>query len=165
MTSPAPTLSSLARDLANGRTRSTKLVEDCLERIRDSGGEGSRTFIEVDAEGALGTAFKMDALRSSGNHPTPYAGIPISIKDLFDVEGQVTRGGSRVLNTATPARKDAIAVGRLRQAGFVVIGRTNMTEFAFSGLGMNPHYGTPLNPWDRKLAVSPGDHRRARQSP
>lgn len=156
MTSRLPTLLALANDLASGRTTATRLVEDCLERIRDDNGEGSRTFIHVDVEGALAAAAKMDTLRNAGTHPSPYAGIPISTKDLFDIEGQVTRAGSRVLDKTAPAGRDAPPVSRLRQAGFISIGRTNMTEFAFSGLGMNPHYGTPLNPWDRATGRIPG---------
>ncbi|MGO4813332.1 amidase, partial [Cupriavidus sp. 2MCAB6] len=78
---------------------------------------------------------------------SPLAGLPISIKDLFDVQGQVTRAGSKALAGA-PASADAPVVARLRAAGAVLIGRTNMSEFAFSGLGLNPHYGTPRTPFD-----------------
>ena len=98
----------------------------------------------------------IDALRASGGAPSPLAGIPISIKDLFDVEGQVTRAGSKVLDGAAPAEEDATVVARLRQAGLIPFGRTNMTEFAYSGLGLNPHYGTPLAPYDRSTGRAPG---------
>jgi aspartyl-tRNA(Asn)/glutamyl-tRNA(Gln) amidotransferase subunit A len=98
----------------------------------------------------------MDLLRSSAAAPSPYAGIPISIKDLFDITGQVTRAGSTVLANQPAATQDATSVARLRRAGFVLIGRTNMSEFAFSGLGMNPHYGTPRNPWERSQRRIPG---------
>ena len=83
-------------------------------------------------------------------------GIPISVKDLFDVRGQVTRAGSRVLAERARAERDATAVARLRRAGLVLIGRTTMTEFAYSGLGLNPHYGTPANPWERERRRIPG---------
>jgi aspartyl-tRNA(Asn)/glutamyl-tRNA(Gln) amidotransferase subunit A len=146
---PKPTLADLAADLATGRTTSRVLVEACLERIEDPTGEGRRTFLNVDKGAVLAQADAMDLLRSSGAAPSPYAGIPVSIKDLFDIKGQVTRAGSTVLGDRPAAREDAISVARLRRAGFVVIGRTNMSEFAFSGLGMNPHYGTPRNPWER----------------
>ena len=86
----------------------------------------------------------------------PLAGIPISIKDLFDVAGEVTLSGSIVRKKSDVARSDAYIVSMLRAAGAIIIGRTNMTEFAFSGLGINPHYGTPLNPWDRKIGRIPG---------
>jgi aspartyl-tRNA(Asn)/glutamyl-tRNA(Gln) amidotransferase subunit A len=146
---PKPTLAELAADLASGRTSSRTLVEECLERIEDPTGEGRRTFLHVDKGAVLAQADAMDLLRSSGAAPSPYAGIPVSIKDLFDIKGQVTRAGSTVLADRPAATEDATSVARLRRAGFVVIGRTNMSEFAFSGLGMNPHYGTPRNPWDR----------------
>jgi aspartyl-tRNA(Asn)/glutamyl-tRNA(Gln) amidotransferase subunit A len=79
---------------------------------------------------------------------SPLAGLPVSIKDLFDVRGQVTSAGSKALSHNAPAVSDADAVARLRAAGAVLIGRTNMSEFAFSGLGTNPHYGTPRMPGD-----------------
>jgi aspartyl-tRNA(Asn)/glutamyl-tRNA(Gln) amidotransferase subunit A len=149
------TIAELAAELAEGRTTSEELVEDCLARIADPDGEGERTFLLVDAEAARKAARAMDALRNAGAEPSPYAGIPVSIKDLFDVRGQVTRAGSRVLD-GPPAERDAAAVGRWRLAGLIPIGRTNMTEFAFSGLGINSHHGTPANPWDREAKRIPG---------
>ncbi|HEX7889828.1 MAG TPA: amidase [Ramlibacter sp.] len=86
----------------------------------------------------------------------PLAGLPVSIKDLFDLEGEVTRAGSVVLDRAAPARADALSVARLRAAGGVVVGRTNMSEFAFSGVGVNPHRGTPVNPSDPATPRIPG---------
>jgi aspartyl-tRNA(Asn)/glutamyl-tRNA(Gln) amidotransferase subunit A len=151
-----PTLATLAADLAHGECTSRALVEACLARIEDPRGEGKRTFLQVDRDAALAQADAMDALRACGASPSPYAGIPISIKDLFDIAGQVTRAGSVALAERAPALADALCVARLRQAGFVLIGRTNMTEFAFSGLGLNPHYGTPLNPWNRTARHIPG---------
>lgn len=146
---PSPTLASLARDLAEGATTSRKLVEDCLARIQDPTGEGARTFVSVAAEQALKAADAMDLLRQAGAAPSPFAGIPLAIKDLFDVRGEVTTAGSKILATQPPAQSDAVAVARLRAAGFIFIGRSNMTEFAYSGLGMNPHYGTPRSPYER----------------
>jgi aspartyl-tRNA(Asn)/glutamyl-tRNA(Gln) amidotransferase subunit A len=151
-----PTLGDLAHSLAAGRTTARALVEDCLARIEDTSGEGARAYISVSGERARAAADAMDRLRSARAEPSPYAGIPISIKDLFDVAGEVTCAGSRVLAGAPPARADAPAVARLRRAGFILIGRANMTEFAYSGLGLNPHYGTPLNPWDRTSRRAPG---------
>ena len=151
-----PTLADLAADLATGRTSSRSLTRACLERIEDPRGEGRKAFLHVDKSAVLAQAEAMDLLRSSGAAPSPYAGIPISIKDLFDIAGQVTRAGSTVLADRPAATQDASCVARLRAAGFVLIGRTNMTEFAFSGLGLNPHYGTPLNPWDRAEGRIPG---------
>jgi aspartyl-tRNA(Asn)/glutamyl-tRNA(Gln) amidotransferase subunit A len=151
-----PTLATLAADLAAGRTTARKLVEECLARIADPDGEGRRTFIHVDKDAALSAADAMDHLRKANAAPSPYAGIPVSIKDLFDIKGQVTRAGSRALEDSAPAEADAPVVSRLRRAGFVVIGRTNMTEFAYSGIGINPHYGTPKSAFNRKVGHVPG---------
>jgi aspartyl-tRNA(Asn)/glutamyl-tRNA(Gln) amidotransferase subunit A len=153
---PNPTLAALADDLAAGRTTARKLVEECIARIADPAGEGQRTFIHVDKDAALEAADAMDRLRKAHAAPTRFAGIPVSIKDLFDIRGQVTRAGSRVLDDSAPAEKDATVVERLRRAGFVVIGRTNMTEFAYSGIGINPHYGTPKSAWQRSVGHVPG---------
>jgi aspartyl-tRNA(Asn)/glutamyl-tRNA(Gln) amidotransferase subunit A len=112
--------------------------------------------MHVDAEAAIEAAEAMDRLREVKAEPSPYAGIPVSIKDLFDIKGQVTRAGSRALEDSAPADADAPVVARLRRAGFVVIGRTNMTEFAYSGIGINPHYGTPKGAWQRGVGHVPG---------
>jgi aspartyl-tRNA(Asn)/glutamyl-tRNA(Gln) amidotransferase subunit A len=151
-----PTLAKLADDLESGRTTSRKLVEACIARIADPAGEGQRTFIHVDKDAALATADAMDGLRKVKAAPSRYAGIPISIKDLFDIRGQTTRAGSRALDDSDPAEHDAATVERLRKAGFVLIGRTNMTEFAYSGIGINPHYGTPKGAWNRAEGHVPG---------
>src|ERR1700731_412838 len=157
MTMPnTPTLMALAADLEKGRTNARKLVDECLARIADKSGEGARAFIHVDVEAAIEAAKAMDRLREVKAAPSRYAGIPISIKDLFDIKGQVTRAGSRALEDSAPAEADAPVVARLRRAGFIVIGRTNMTEFAFSGIGINPHYGTPKSTWQRHVGHVPG---------
>jgi aspartyl-tRNA(Asn)/glutamyl-tRNA(Gln) amidotransferase subunit A len=151
-----PTLATLAENLESGRTSARKLVEECLARIADPSGEGARSFIHVDREAAIEAAEAMDRLRKARAAPSPYAGIPVSIKDLFDIKGQVTRAGSRALEDSAPAEADAPVVARLRRAGFIVIGRTNMTEFAYSGIGINPHYGTPKSAWRRDVGHVPG---------
>ncbi len=151
-----PTLATLAADLDAGRTTARKLVEECLARIADPAGEGARTFIHVDKDAALAAADAMDHLRKARAAPSPYAGIPMSIKDLYDIRGQVTRAGSRALEDSAPAEADAPVVARLRRAGFIVIGRTNMTEFAYSGIGINPHFGTPKSTWNRSVGHVPG---------
>ncbi len=151
-----PTLATLADDLDSGRTSARKLVDECLARIADTSGEGMRAFIHVDAEAAIEAAEAMDRLREVKAAPSPFAGIPVSIKDLFDIKGQVTRAGSRALDDSAPAEADAPVVARLRRAGFIVIGRTNMTEFAYSGIGINPHFGTPKGAWQRSVGHVPG---------
>lgn len=141
------------------------LVEECLAAARDPRGEGSRVYTELLADAALRAADDADErLRASrGREPRsvdgaarPLEGVPISIKDLFDLQGTVTRAASLALPETAPAAADAPAVARLRAAGAIFIGRTNMTEFAYSGLGLNPHFGTPRNPYDRAAGRIPG---------
>jgi len=150
------------RSLAQVKTDLTRagksrgLVEECLARIADQSGEGRRVFLKVSGEEALAAADFHDRVRARGAAASPFAGIPVSIKDLFDVAGDVTTAGSIALKNGKAATRDAPAVARLRAAGFIPIGRTNMTEFAFSGLGINPHYGTPLNAHDRGAGRIPG---------
>ena len=146
---PPPTLDTLARDLAQGRVTSTQLTAAALARIGDAAGEGARAFIRTDPERALAAARASDALRAAGVARSPLEGIPVSVKDLFDLAGQVTLAGSVALKGAPPAARNAPVVDRLLAAGAVIVGGTNMSEFAFSGLGINPHHGTPRNPWGR----------------
>src|ERR1019366_3703408 len=153
---PMDTLLALAAKLAAGTATSRDLIEECLARAHDANGEGARVFTAIAAEKARGAAEAMDRLRKAGAAPSEFAGIPISVKDLFDVAGEVTTAGSRVLASNPPAQTDAVAVARLRAAGFVIVGRTNMTEFAYSGLGMNAHFGTPRHPYDRSTGRIPG---------
>src|SRR5687768_4207305 len=148
------TVAQLAADLAAGRTTSRRLTEQALERIADPAGEGARAFMKVYAESALAEADFSDRLRKGGVRRSPVDGLPVSLKDLFDVAGDVTRAGSKVLSRK--AETDAPAVARLRAAGAVFVGRTNMVEFAFGTTGINPHYGTPKNPWDRATGRIPG---------
>ncbi len=150
------TMAAAAADLAAGRTSARQLVEEALGRIAEPGGEGGRAFIRVHAESARLMADAMDALRRAGRAPGPYAGIPVAIKDLCDIEGEPTPAGSTVLADAPPAAGHAPVLQRMLGAGLVPVGRTNMTEFAFSGLGINPHYGTPASPWDRASRRIPG---------
>ncbi len=114
-----------------------------MTRIADPKGEGSRAFVKVWKDQALAAAEASDALRKAGLVPSALAGIPVSIKNLCDVAGETTLSGSKALDDAKPATADAPVVARLRAAGAVIVGSTNMSEFAFSGVGFNPHYGTP----------------------
>src|SRR5215468_7888401 len=161
-----PTIQQLAQDLATGRTTSRRLTEQALARIEDPKGEGARAFVKVWRDQALAAADASDVQRKAGLVPSPLAGLPVSIKNLCNVAGETTLAGSTALDDAPPARHDAPVVARLRAAGAVIVGSTNMSEFAFSGVGANPHYGTPGNPADRKrvpggsssgAAVSVGD--------
>ena len=145
-----PTIQQLAAELAAGRTTSRKLTEEALARIEDPKSEGKRAFIKVWRVQALAAADASDALRKAGIVASPLAGLPVSIKNLCDVAGETTLAGSKALDDAPPAKQDAPVVARLRASGAVIVGSTNMSEFAFSGVGFNPHYGTPGNPADRK---------------
>lgn len=142
-----PTLNEYLRAMESGRASATSLLEECLRNIADHD-DGSVHTAVFEAT-ARATADACDRLRGAGVPQGRLAGLPIAIKVLFDVQGAVTHAGSRVLADAAPATADAAAVARLRRAGAVLTGHTNMTEFAYSGLGLNPHYGTPANPHDR----------------
>ena len=125
-------------------------LEQALSRIADPNGEGARACLTVYADTARAAADAADARAKAGTSLGPLDGAIVSIKDLFDVRGEVTRAGSRVLaEEGKPAAADAPAVTRLRAAGAVIVAKTNMSEFAFSGVGANPHFGTPGNPFDR----------------
>jgi aspartyl-tRNA(Asn)/glutamyl-tRNA(Gln) amidotransferase subunit A len=124
-------------------------LEEALARITDPKGEGSRACLTVYSEAARAAADAADARARAGITLGPLDGAIVSIKDLFDVAGEPTRAGSKVLAAATPAAADAPVVRRLRAAGSIIVAKTNMTEFAFSILGINPHYGTPGNAADR----------------
>ena len=150
------TLSDLSAALAAGRTTAQALAEDAVERARDPAGEGARVFTAHAGDKAIAAARASDALRAAGAARSPLEGLPISVKDLFDIAGETTRAGSIVLTGAPPAARHATIVARLLAAGAVLVGRTNMTEFAYSGLGLNPHYGTPKNPYDRATGRIPG---------
>ena len=150
------TIDDHVQALETGASTARAIVETCLARIADPRGEGVRAFIKVHAEPARAMADAMDTLRRAGRAPSAYAGIPFSVKDLFDIAGEPTPAGSRALADAPPATAHAPAVRRMLAQGFIPLGRTNMTEFAFSGLGINPHFGTPLGPWDRATGRIPG---------
>jgi aspartyl-tRNA(Asn)/glutamyl-tRNA(Gln) amidotransferase subunit A len=139
------------RVLAQTRARSSRdRLEEALARIADPGGEGKRACLTVYTEAARDAADAADARARAGISLGPLDGTIVSIKDLFDVAGEPTRAGSKILIDAPPAKEDATVVRRLRAAGAVMVAKTNMSEFAFSILGMNPHHGTPGNPADRR---------------
>ncbi|MCE9524172.1 MAG: amidase [Alphaproteobacteria bacterium] len=138
------TIASLAADLSTGKTTSRALVEAALESIA----RGGSAFTFVAAERARAEADASAAARARNVVASPLAGIPISVKDLFDVAGETTTAGSIILREAAPASADAPTIARLRKAGAVIVGRTHMSEFAFTGLGLNPHYPVCANPRD-----------------
>lgn len=122
-------------------------LETILVRLAARAGE-ERVFVKLYAQAARAAADASDARKRAGVTLGPLDGTIVSIKDLFDVAGETTTAGSLMLKTATPALRDATIIGRLRQAGAVIVGKTNMTEFAFTAIGDNQHYGTPGNAAD-----------------
>jgi len=113
-------------------------------------------FLELTEDRALSEAKASAERLRQGRSLGVLDGIPIAWKDLFDIEGIPTTAGSTVLSDAPAAKSDAAIVTALKQAGMIAVGRTNMSEFAFSGLGINPHYGTPHNPHGKDQPRIPG---------
>ena len=149
-------VTDLGRKLRASKITSTALVDEAFERLDATGPEAGKIFLKTYRDEARSMAGWLDDGRARGISLPPLAGIPVAIKDLFDVTGEVTRAGSQVLDANPPAVEDAAIVRRLRRAGMVVPGKTNMTEFAYSGLGVNAHFGTPLNPHDTDTDRVPG---------
>lgn len=138
------TAAALGRSVAAGELDPRELIEEVLGSIAACADEA--VFVRLTPERARREAEAAALRQQAGRLAGPLDGVPIAWKDLFDIEGMPTTAGSRVLASAAPADVDAPVVARLAAAGMVSVGRTNMTEFAFSGLGLNPHYGTPRNP-------------------
>ncbi len=132
------------------KTSARERLDLALAKIDDAKGEGARACLTVYRAQAIAAAAAADARARAGISLGPLDGAIVSIKDLFDVAGEITRAGSKVLaDEGKIAERDAPVVQRLRAAGAVIVAKTNMSEFAFSGVGINPHYGTPGNPVDR----------------
>jgi Asp-tRNA(Asn)/Glu-tRNA(Gln) amidotransferase A subunit family amidase len=144
---PSPDLHSTRERLRQGQT--TVADELGAARAAAEAPTHQHVFLKTRFDAALAEAKRVPAT-------APLAGLPVSIKDLFDFAGEVTTAGATALADAQPAPTDALSVARLRAAGGVVVGRTNMSEFAFSGVGVNPHYGTPANPCDPATPRVPG---------
>ena len=149
-----PTASQLAQDLRNGTRDPVDLVDEVFDRIARHGDEA--LFIRKTRDRAMAEARASRERLRAGNPASPLDGVPLAWKDLFDLKGTVTTAGSDVLRTAPPATADAALVTAAMRAGMVSVGTVNMTEFAYSGIGLNPHHGTPRNPRDAKVHRSPG---------
>jgi aspartyl-tRNA(Asn)/glutamyl-tRNA(Gln) amidotransferase subunit A len=143
---------TLATQLMNQDISCEQLIKDRLEIAKQCSG----VFVSIDEQDLLESAIEIDKQRSSGNLPS-LAGVPITLKDLFDVKGQKTLAASKVLaDKASSAAADAEVVAPLREAGMLFLGRTNMSEFAFSGMGLNPHYPPLYSVWDETNQRLPG---------
>lgn len=141
-------LSDTRNRIRGGQHSAADAMQACLDVARSSACDN--VFLRTMFEQARGVA------EDPAQHDKPLAGLAVTVKDLFDIEGQVTAAGSRTRANDAPALRDCPAVARLRSAGGAIMARTNMTEFAFSGVGVNPHFGTPANAASRAEALIPG---------
>jgi len=137
------------RAFLSGEERSLDVTEACIERILDPQGRANEYYQGLGRQGACCCKCPGRVDAGLGYASSPIVGVPISIKDMLDVKGETTLAGSKALDDAAPAAEDSPVVRRLKAAGAVLVGRTNMAQFAFSIVGLNPHFGTPGNPWDR----------------
>ncbi len=148
-----PDLIAARADITDGRAFAMQAIEASIGAAH---GEANRfTYVRLDVGLARAAAVQVDALHAAGAPLAPLAGLAVSVKDLFDVHGEVTTAGSTVLAGRPAAAFDCPAVARLRRAGAALLGRTNLSEFAFSGVGINPHHGTPANPATARLDPTP----------
>ncbi|RRZ90318.1 amidase [Erwinia sp. 198] len=150
------TLWQASQQLRAGNVQPETFTHAALAALRDPEKEGVRVFITRYEASATQQANEAGARWQARQSRSPIDGLPISIKDLFDVKGEATTAGSRLLSDAPVATANASVVDKLSRAGAAIVGKTNMTEFAFSGLGINPHYDTPANPWRREEKRIPG---------
>ena len=132
--------------------------QDAVEQALDGACQAAarHVFTTLYPETARLESRVADERYAHGLPSMPLSGVLVTIKDLYDVRGEVTRAGSLVFSDQTAAIADAVVVERLRRAGAVILGKTNMTELAFSGIGINPHYGTPISPFDPRVQRVPG---------
>lgn len=148
------TIARLRARVARGETTHERIVTEALEAAASSAAR--HVFTRLHPDVALAAARHADVQQALGIPLPPLVGLPVSVKDLFDVAGEITRAGSVVCDDDPPAAADAPVVARLRASGAALVGRTNMTAFAFSAVGINPHLGTPRNPCDPDVARIPG---------
>jgi aspartyl-tRNA(Asn)/glutamyl-tRNA(Gln) amidotransferase subunit A len=138
--------------LSKGEISSVELTKAHLDRIAEVDGQ-VKAFLHVDAEGALAQAKRVDARRKSGEKLSPIAGVPLALKDVLAQRGVPTTAGSKILENWKPPY-DSTVVSKLKDAGVVIMGKTNMDEFAMGSSTENSGYGPTFNPWD--LARTPG---------
>ena len=136
-------IAALAEGLRRGEITSEGLVAAAVREIQKHHAHGGVAYVSVDIEQSLQRARESDRMRTAGYALSDIAGLPIAVTDAFDVEGQITRAASRARDDVLPAASDALVIARLKNAGAVLLGRTNMSEFALSCLGTNAHFGTP----------------------
>lgn len=144
----------LARAIASRELRSEQLIEVCLERIARHDAK-LHAFIAVYADDARAAAAAADRAIDAGHSVGPLHGVPVALKDLIDIEGRITTGGSKFWAQRVSPLTATLAM-RLFAAGMIVIGKTHTVEFAMGGWGTNQHMGTPWNPWDSRQHRAPG---------
>jgi aspartyl-tRNA(Asn)/glutamyl-tRNA(Gln) amidotransferase subunit A len=144
----------LAADLGAGKLSSRKLTEACLARIEKHDGK-LHAFVAVYADEALRAARAADEAIAAGHRVGPFHGIPVAVKDIVDMEGRITTGGSKVWEKRVSPHT-ATLLKKLVGAGMIVLGKTHSVEFAMGSFGTNTHMGTPWNPWDMKEKRGPG---------
>lgn len=148
------TATGLAHMLGNGEISAVELLSEYLGRIENH--DDQSVFIKVTSARAFKEAKASDERRQYGSTQSPWDGIPIAWKDLFDTKGDPTSAGSKVYMNANPAKQDAVVVEACSRLGLICLGKTNLSEFAYSGLGLNPHFGTPINPHSDTEPRAPG---------
>jgi aspartyl-tRNA(Asn)/glutamyl-tRNA(Gln) amidotransferase subunit A len=146
------TAAEMADSLAKGETTSVELTQAHLDRVKAVDGQ-VKAFLHVDSEGALAQAKEVDARRAKGEKLSPIAGIPLALKDVLAQKGVPTTAGSKILQGWLPPY-DSTVVSKLKSAGVVIMGKTNMDEFAMGSSTENSGYGPTFNPWD--LTRTPG---------
>ena len=146
------TAAQMAEALAKGETTSVELTQAHLDRVGEVDGQ-VKAFLHVDTEGALAQAKDVDARRAKGEKLSPIAGIPLALKDVLAQKGVPTTAGSKILQGWRPPY-DSTVVSKLKDAGVVIMGKTNMDEFAMGSSTENSGYGPTFNPWD--LTRTPG---------
>jgi aspartyl-tRNA(Asn)/glutamyl-tRNA(Gln) amidotransferase subunit A len=142
--------------LQSGDVTSRQLTEQCLSRIEQDTDQAQKVYLQLFADQALAQSDAIDQLKKQGITLSPLMGLPISVKDLIDIKGYTTSAGSTFIADIRAVTKNAPVVERLQAAGLIILGKTNLVEFAYSGVGINPHYGTPLNPYQREKQLVPG---------
>lgn len=146
------TAAQMADALAKGETTSVELTQAHLDRIAAVDGQ-VKAFLHVDTEGALAQAKDVDARRAKGEKLSAIAGVPLALKDVLAQKGVPTTAGSKILQGWRPPY-DSTVVSKLKDAGVVIMGKTNMDEFAMGSSTENSGYGPTFNPWD--LTRTPG---------
>ncbi len=141
------TAAAIATAVGNGETKARQVVEEALSRIVKHN-EALGAFTDVTPDRALARADAVDRAIAGGGRPPPLAGVPFAVKNLYDIEGLVTRAGSKINRSNRPAQKDATLIQRLEFAGAILVGATNMDEYAYGFTGENAHDGPSHNPHD-----------------